>query len=491
MQERKVSLVPAPIEAAAAVFIGYFFWFLADGWKGAFIGLAAWAAVVVLTRLTAPLGTRQRTANLALWLGLAVGFVAAAPFIASGDFRTTQMATMGYLAIGVLSLNFLTGYTGQASIGHSAFMGVGAFTAAIMVQQWDAPMILAMGGGVLAAATLGFLVGLPALRLSGPYLAIATLGLAVIFAPFLKLNEIADYTGGRGGINLFSHTFSFPIDLGDWLNDSRWYYYLTVIFLGLGVLLLFNMLNSAVGRSFRAVRDNEIAAAATGVNVSSTKLTAFTISSAFAGFAGCLLFILSNRFISPESFSLFLGIEFLMAMSIGGVASIPGSLIGAFFLVYVYREGLETISTQTEGGSNTWLMLAGAALGGGLLFGSRWTAAMGRKYAPLIHQRYGQAIIALLKLALTVAIAAAFTWLVRLATEDLLDLVALRSAFAGVLLIIVILFLPYGMAGLIMMVQMLRWRDLLAILRHLVQPPAEPKPPTPPEPVPAPAAASD
>lgn len=467
--KRSVSLAPTPAEMALMVFAAYFLWFIADGVKGIVAGVSGVAAGIVLSRLVGLVGPRQRNLGRAVWLLVALGFVIGAPFLASGDFRTSQMAIAGYTAIGVLGLNILTGYAGQASIGHSAFLGLGGYGTAIMVNEWHASFILAIAVGTLVAALAGLIIGVPALRLSGPYLAIATLGLAVVFTPIMKLQELADLTGGRGGLNLFQHEFGPPVHWG-WLTDARWYYFATMFSLGAAVLMAHNLLQSAAGRAFRAVRDGETAAAAMGVNVPLTKLTAFAISSAYAGFAGGLLFLLSNRFVSPESFTVIMAIEFLVAMVIGGMASIPGSLIGAFFLVYVYRVGLETVSRQTEAGSDAWLLIAGTLIAASILFSSGWISAQTRKYGARLSAQYGEAALNAVKLAAAVALGVAFTWLLRKAAEDLLDLVALRGAITGAFLILIVVFLPGGVAWLLGSIQKLTWREMYGWLRGKLGP---------------------
>ncbi|HET9477045.1 MAG TPA: branched-chain amino acid ABC transporter permease [Dehalococcoidia bacterium] len=457
---------PAPWELAAMFGAGYFFWFLSDGALGAVVGAAGVAAAVVISRLAGMILPERHYPSKGVWALLILAFAVAAPFISAGDFRTTQMATAGYVALGVLGLNLLTGYTGQGSIGHSAFIGLGAYGTAIMVNQWDVPMVMALFTGAAVAAAAGLLIGIPALRLSGPYLAIATLGLAVAFTPIVKLAELSDLTGGRSGLNLFEHRFGPPVDW-DWLSDSRWYYYVTLGSLIGGLLLLHNLLGSAVGRSFRAARDNEIAAAAAGVNVPLTKVTAFAISSAYAGFAGGLLFMISNRFVSPESFTVIMAIEYLVAMVIGGTASLSGSLFGAFFLVYVYREGIQTLTEDTEAGSDKWLFASGILLGGGLIFVGGGSTRVVRRIAGALGH-YGQVAANLLRLAAVLVVAVAFVWLFRKATEDLLDLVSLRGAMTGTMLIVVVLFMPGGVASLFDRIFALKWVTVRDRLRAAI-----------------------
>lgn len=449
---------PTPAEVGAAAFAGYLLGFIAGGSRGAIIGIAAVAAGAVATRALRQLDLARDGAQLA-WLLVIAALIVIAPFIAEGDFRTTQMATAAYVAIGVLGLNLLAGFTGQISIGHSAFLGLGGYTTAIVVNEWGANFFIALAAGTLVAALAGVIIGVPALRLTGPYLAIATLGLAVVFGPIVKLHELEDVTGGRGGLNLFTHTFGPPVHWS-WLSDARWYYFISMALLLVAILLARGLTESAVGRSFRAVRDGEVAAAAAGVNVAAAKITAFAISSAYAGCAGGLLFLLSNRFVSPESFTVLISIEYLVAMVIGGMASIEGSLIGAFFLVYLYRESFDDLSRRTQQGSDMPLFLAGVVIAALALFGSTLVTAWVRRNSARVHPRYGALALNLALVAACLALGVAFTALVRKATEGFLDLMTLRGALTGLFLILTVIALPEGVAGMLRRLRQTTWRDL-------------------------------
>lgn len=479
---RKLSFWPTPVELIAMALSAYFFWFLADSvFKGIVAGVAGVGAGIVLSRLAGLLGPQRRDLGRGVWILVMVGLVLAAPFLTSAPFRITQMAIAGYTAIAVLGLNLLTGYTGQASIGHSAFLGIGGYTTAVMLNETGMSFILAMLIGTAFAALAGLLVGIPALRLSGPYLAIATLGLAVVFTPLTKLDELAEWTGGRDGINLFARKFGPPVDWG-WLTNERWYYFMAMAGVAITVLLAYNLLSSSVGRAFRAVRDNEVAAAAMGINVARTKLAAFALSSAYAGFAGGLFFLLSNRFVAPESFSVLLAIEYLMAIVIGGMASISGSLLGAFALVYVFRPGgmIETVASQTEEGNDIWLLLAGALLAAWILFQSGVVSRLTQRYRAWLKVQYDAVRLNLVRLGIGAAMLVAaiaggivFTALVRLAAEEVVDLVALRGAISGGILILIVLFLPQGFIGLVWRVQRLTWAGIRNQIKQAVWPQPE------------------
>jgi len=461
---------PTPAEVGALAFAGYLLGFIAGGNQGALIGVAAVAAGMLVTRFARRVSWAQERTGVA-WAAVILALAVIAPFVAEGDFRITQMATAAYIAIGVLGLNLLTGYTGQVSIGHSAFLGLGGYTTAIVVNEWDAHFLVALAIGTLAATLAGVIIGVPALRLSGPYLAIATLGLAVVFGPIVKLHELEDFTGGRSGLNLFAHDLGPPVDWA-WLTDARWYYFIALALLIVAIVLARHLTESAVGRSFRAVRDGEVAAAAAGINVAATKITAFAISSAYAGCAGGLLFLLSNRFVSPESYTVLISIEYLIAMIIGGMATIEGSLIGSFFLVYLYRESFDDLSRRMQQGDDMPLFLAGVVIAAVALFGSTLVTAWVRRYGARVHPRYGALALNAALMLCCLALGVAFTAVVRKATEGFLDLVTLRGALTGMFLIITVVALPEGVAGMLRRLRSLTWGEMGSAVRDRLTTPA-------------------
>jgi ABC-type branched-subunit amino acid transport system permease subunit len=164
-----------------------------------------------------------------------------------------------------------------------------------------------------------------------------------------------------------------------------------------------------------------------------------------------------------------MAIEYLVVMVIGGTASLPGSLFGAFFLVYAYREGIETVSSETESGSDTWLLAAGLLAGVGIMFTSQWPAMLTKRIAGVLGgPQYRWAVGNLLRLVLAIVIALLFVWLFRRATEDLLDLVSLRGAITGAVLIVVVLFVPGGVASLFDRILALKWTTVGDWLRSAI-----------------------
>ncbi|HXG41931.1 MAG TPA: branched-chain amino acid ABC transporter permease [Dehalococcoidia bacterium] len=456
---------PKPLEVATVIFLAVFVALLSSSAWGFVLGGAAGLGALAVHRLLQGRNLAPDWAWYLMWLGLAAGM----PFIVSGEYRLAQLATMGYLAIVLLGLVAL-GQAGQLSVGHSAFVGIGAYAAAVAVKEWDVPFVVAGLFAVAFAALIGLLTGVAALRLHGPYLAIATLGLAIVFQPILKLEELREWTGGRTGINMFARTF-VPFSDWDWLTETRWYYYLTLLLL-VGLLLLsHNLLQSAMGRAFKAVRDDETAAAAIGVNVAAVKLSAFVVSAIYAAIGGMLLFLLSNRFLSADNFTLLMSIELVMVLILGGMTSLKGAFLGAFLLVFVYREGLETVARQTEQGLDTWLLLLGSLLGCFLLLGRPAVKQALARYLDFnrVLSTFGPAVLCL---AGAVGIGVGFTALVRLVAEHV-ELTALRPTVAGAFLIVAILSVPYGLAGLIDYLGYMSWGQLKGVLLRLLR--AEPR----------------
>lgn len=458
MSNRSVQqILPTPFEVAMIAGAAYFFWYLADGFDGAAYAVVGVGAGIVLHRAIGIWG-RGKVPPEAAWI--LIGLIAAlsAPFIASGDFRVTQLAIFGYTALIVVGLNLLSGNLGQVSFAHAAFIGIGAYTVAISVNEWNMPIVLAMFLSMVVAAAAGVLLGVPAVRLSGPYLAIATVGLGIIFPSILTLDEVVKYTGGFQGISLFSHKYSPPIDIS-WLTTERWYYFITIGTLLFGIVLAYNLVNSAAGRALRAIHDSELAATAMGINVPYVKVMTFAISAAYAGFGGALLFLVGNRFVSPDGFGVLIAVDYLVALVLGGVASISGSVLGGFFLVYFYRDGLETITSQTADGNNTWLLIAGGMIFLSAMFGSRHVVAVADRAADKAG-RWGTLMTIGVRLLLTGAGAVAVAALFRQGANHLFDVQNLKNGITGASLVLIILFMPHGVVGIIAWLRALTWQDI-------------------------------
>ena len=280
--------------------------------------------------LRVPFGSPQHWALRAAGV-LAIAYVLLLPIVS--DLRPNEygeLTDICIIALAALSLNLLIGFTGQISIGHSAFFGVGAYTTAILVKDhgWS-PGWTFVAAAVLCFA-VGVLVGVPALRLKGLYLTLVTLALAQIFPALVR--KFDELTGGSRGIN------GLRYEQPEWTGlpsgragRSEWLYWVALGMLAIGYVVVRNLVKSRVGRSMIAVRDNQTAAAVMGVNVAVTKTVVFGISAALCGVAGSVFAIRQTQ-ATPETliFTILGSIIFLVVMVIGGAASLLGPIVGAF-----------------------------------------------------------------------------------------------------------------------------------------------------------------
>jgi branched-chain amino acid transport system permease protein len=254
------------------------------------------------------------------------------PFVLT-DFRTVQLATVGAYFIAILGLDVLTGHSGQISLGHGAFMAVGAYTTAILMANhgvrdlWTIPIAAGVAG------VIGLLAGVPALRLSGLYLALATFGIAVVLPTILK--KFDHFTGGSTGITLFGKPTQTGHGVGVWgLTNNQWLYALTWTVGGVVFLIAWWLLDSRFGRSLRAIRDSELAAVASGVNRAKYKVLAFGVSAAFAGVAGAL-FAINVAYVAPDTFPIQLSLYLLVGAVVGFFGSIWGAVFGALLIQFL------------------------------------------------------------------------------------------------------------------------------------------------------------
>jgi branched-chain amino acid transport system permease protein len=247
-----------------------------------------------------------------------------APLVLSSYLMSQLVFVCIYATVGV-ALLILTGFTGQASLGHAAFLAIGAYTAAYL-QQFGVPFEIYFLAGGLFAGIVGAIVGFPALRLQGIYLVIATISFAFIVEEILARWE--SVTRGNEGMRVKTlQLFGASVP-----RDSPAFYFLCLAVLILTIVGTLNLLRSPTGRAFVAIRDSETAARSMGINVSLYKVKSFAISAAITGLAGCL-FAHKLSFISPEMFTLQLSIEFIIVILIGGTFSLHGAVLGAIFIV--------------------------------------------------------------------------------------------------------------------------------------------------------------
>jgi branched-chain amino acid transport system permease protein len=263
------------------------------------------------------------------WWGVGALLVVAflLPFPLSG-FRLFQFTQVCVYAMVLLGLNLLTGYNGQISLGHGAFYAMGAYTTAIMIDRWGVGYGWTIPAAGLVCFVVGFLFGIPALRLEGLHLALATFALALAVPQILKYFD--SWTGGSQGIVL-----SKPrAPLGLPLSRDQWLYYVALSVLIVLFVLTWNLLRTRPGRAIVAIRDNPIAAQAMGIDTALYKSLTFGVSACYTGIAGSVGG-LAVAFVAPDSFNVFLSITFLVGIVIGGLASVPGAIFGALFIQFV------------------------------------------------------------------------------------------------------------------------------------------------------------
>lgn len=268
------------------------------------------------------------------WSALLLVGLVVLPFLVK-NYRVFQMNLVLVYAIAILGLNMLTGFNGQISLGHGAFYAFGAYTAAILMDKLGAPYWATLPAAFAVCFCFGFLVGFPALRLAGHYLALATFALALAVPQLLKYKGIEDLTGGVQGIvlNKPEPPFSFRF-LDQPFSADRWLYFFSLAVAGVMFLLAWNLLRGRVGRALIAVRDHPIAATAMGINLPVFKSMTFGVSAGITGLAGALGAIVV-AFVSPDSFTINLSIFLLVGVVVGGLASIPGAIFGGIFIQFV------------------------------------------------------------------------------------------------------------------------------------------------------------
>ena len=262
-------------------------------------------------------------------LGGGLVVLAAIPFVAK-NFYIFQITLAIIYAIAILGLNLLTGFNGQFSLGHSAFYAIGAYTAAIMMENLGISYVWTIPVAAIVCFVFGFLFGLPALRLEGIYLALATFALAIAIPQALKSTVVEHWTGGVQGIVIIKPDAPFGLPL----NSDQWLYLFTVAVAVVMYVCATNLVKSRTGRALIAIRDHPVAASAMGINVSLYKSLTFGVSALYTGVAGALGAI-AISFVAPDSFTFALAVALFVGLVIGGVASIPGTIVGGFFVLFV------------------------------------------------------------------------------------------------------------------------------------------------------------
>ena len=260
-------------------------------------------------------------------VAIAVIVVVAAllPTFIKSDYILTLLDLAGIYAIAVMGLGILLGFTGQMSLAQAAFLGIGAYTSGWFTTHLGWPVWPAMAAAVLLSALVGLAVGYPCLRLSGHYLALATIGFGIITQ--LVLINWKDVTNGSDGMNAIP-----PPQFGPWTLDTYGtYYYLVLAMVLICAYVAWRIKTTRVGRALHAIRENEIAARATGIDATRYKIIAFILAGSYAGLAGSLL-AHDIKFISPDSYSFDQSVVFLVMLILGGSSSIGGAILGAVLL---------------------------------------------------------------------------------------------------------------------------------------------------------------
>ena len=251
------------------------------------------------------------------------------------NYRTFQATLVLVYAIALLGLNILTGYNGQISLGHGAFYAIGAYAAAMLMDQAGMPYWATIPIAGAVCLVIGFLFGLPALRLEGLYLALATFALAVSMPPILKAHFLEKWTGGVQGIVIVKpDPPAWLAAAGVKLSADQWLYYFVLAIAIVLFIAGWNLISGRVGRALIAIRDHHTAAEAMGINSAIYKSLAFGVSAMYTGIAGALGAI-AVQFVAPDSFTVFLSITFLVGIVVGGLASLSGALYGALFIQFV------------------------------------------------------------------------------------------------------------------------------------------------------------
>ncbi len=356
---------------------------------------------------------------------LAAAAAVVLPFMITSPYYLHLIVTIAIFSILLLGLDIVFGYTGEVSIGHAALFGIGAYTAGVLYMKLGLGLWIALPAGTAIAALFGMVLALPALRVTGPYLAMVTLAFGTIVQ--ILINEMGWLTNGALGVSMSKPLFVDLRDYADALPFLRMplprmkeveFYFLVVALLAVTVVIINRILASHLGRAFEALRDSPIASDCMGVSVYQHKVMAFVTSAAFAGLGG-VLFAYSEQYIAPNNFSFDLSIQFLLAVALGGRKSRLGPIIGAAVVVYLPNL-LSDIDLFRMGAG----VIAVAAVAAGALAASR---------------REDEKWRALVPTALCVAFFA-----FSLVLEKITDY---RAAIYGMMILFVVYYLPDGIVG--------------------------------------------
>lgn len=298
------------------------------------------------------------------------------PLLVEAKYPLHLLIMVGIWSIAASSLNLILGYTGQASLGHAAFFGIGAYASALLMIKAGFSFWLALPLASLIAAGFGFLIGLPALRTRGGYFAIATLGFNLIVT--IIIDHWEELTQGGAGISGIPKPDPIPLPLAGQVAFTTMtsQYYLVLFFAILTIFLIHRLVNSIVGKTYVAIRGGEELAESLGINSSWNKLVSFTVSSFFAGLAGAL-YASYHGFISPDTSNFHIGFDLLIYLLVGGVATLPGPIIGAFIMTII-PESLQFLLEYRMIFYGSFLIVIVIFLPRGLV--GLWRSAIGPKF---------------------------------------------------------------------------------------------------------------
>jgi branched-chain amino acid transport system permease protein len=261
------------------------------------------------------------------------------------SYQLLNFSKVAAYAVAILGINIVTGYSGQISLGHSAFFGIGAYTTAYLVADKGWPFLATLPMAALLGLLVGFAVGLPALRIQGLYLALVTLAIAAVFPVIVKMDALADVTGGSNGKPVTidwqkPHWFSLDV------SNEAWEFLVVAAIAALLFLCASNMIRSRVGRAIMALRDNPIGAVTSGISLPLWKTGAFAVSAAYGALAGSL-FVMVIPIVSPDAVGFALAFQLITGLVLGGLATISGSVVGGLTMVF-----LPYYSAQWSGGKS-------------------------------------------------------------------------------------------------------------------------------------------
>ena len=319
------------------------------------------------------------------WLiGLLVVLAAVVPAAWFTDYHLFQLTMVVVYAIAVLGLSLLIGFNGQISLGHGAFYAIGAYTTAILMTTWGVPYWLTLPISAAVCAGVGFLVGLPALRLGGLYLALTTFALAVAIPQILKYKAFDTWTGGVQGLVIDKPEAPFGLDL----SPDQWLYLFTVAVAVVLYVIAWNLVRGRVGRAMMAIRDHAMAAEAMGINLAMVKTGTFAVSAMYTGLAGSLGAI-AVQFVAPDSFGVFVSVFLFVGLVVGGVSSIGGTLIGAAFIEFIPNLA-DKVSKAAPGAVYGVLLIAvdvpvTSGRAGGFLSAQMWRRVTAARRMPSRH----------------------------------------------------------------------------------------------------------